>query len=234
MWTRSELKQKGKEAFKRNYWPCVGAALLISIAAGIGGGIGGRINSSSGDSTKQSLQDIANASTISVAIVLTAILVIFAISFVVSTLISIFLRNPVMVGGCKFFVDNADEPANIGKLGFGFQNGYGKIVVTLLLKDIFIMLWSMLFIIPGIIKAYEYYMVPYILADQPELDRKEAFELSKQMMNGQKWNVFVLDLSFFGWILLSVITCGIVGLFYVIPYVYATDAELYLTLKKNM
>lgn len=234
MWTRSELKQRGKEAFKRNYWPCVGAGLLISIASGIGAGISGNAGSSAGNSNGESLQDIANGANVSVQSLATAVLVIMAVCFIISTLVSIFLRNPVLVGGCKFFVDNASEPANVGKVGFGFKNGYGKVVVTLLLKDIFVMLWSLLFIVPGIIKAYEYSMVPYILADQPELDRKQAFELSKQMMKGQKWNAFVLDLSFFGWYLLSGITCGIVGLFYVLPYVYATDAELYLTLKKNV
>ena len=90
----------------------------------------------------------------------------------------------------------------------------------------------MLFVIPGIIKGYEYRMVSYILADQPELSRKEAFQLSKQMMKGQKWNAFVLDLSFIGWYLLCLVTCGIAGIFYVYPYVFATDAELYLALKR--
>ena len=80
---------------------------------------------------------------------------------------------------------------------------------------------------PGIVKSYEYRMVPYILAENPGMNRSEAFAISKQMMNGQKWDVFVLDLSFIGWHLLSGITLGIVGIFWVNPYVQATNAELY-------
>lgn len=91
---------------------------------------------------------------------------------------------------------------------------------------------SLLFIIPGIIKSYEYRMVAYILADQPELTRKEAFELSRKMMNGNKWNAFVLDLSFIGWGFLTAITFGILGIFYVNPYIQHTNAALYLKLKE--
>ena len=62
---------------------------------------------------------------------------------------------------------------------------------------------------------------------------QEAFQISKQMMDGQKWAAFVMDLSFIGWKILSSITCGLVGLFYANPYEYATDAELFLILKQN-
>lgn len=95
---------------------------------------------------------------------------------------------------------------------------------------LYIFLWSLLFIIPGIVKAYQYRMVPYILADRPELDQKEVFALSKQMMDGEKWNAFVLDLSFLGWHILGIITAGILEIFYIAPYVNLTNAQLYLTL----
>ena len=85
---------------------------------------------------------------------------------------------------------------------------------------------------PGIIKAYEYRMIPYILAENPDIDTKEAFARSKEMMTGNKWDAFVLDLSFLGWILLSVCTCGILAIFWVNPYMYMTDAELYVALKE--
>ncbi len=70
-------------------------------------------------------------------------------------------------------------------------------------------------------------MVPYILAENPGMDRKEAFLISKQMMEGQKWEAFVLDLSFIGWNILSVFTCGILSVLYVEPYYQATIAEMY-------
>ena len=95
------------------------------------------------------------------------------------------------------------------------------------LMNLYITLWSLLFLIPGIIKMYEYLMVPYILADNPGMDRKEAFAISKRMMTGEKWNAFILQLSFLGWIFLSMFTCGLLGIFYVSPYMEATMAELY-------
>ena len=82
-----------------------------------------------------------------------------------------------------------------------------------------------------VIKTYEYRMIPYILAENPRIKRKEAFELSKQMMKGNKWKTFILDMSFFGWNFLSVLTLGILSIFYVNPYNAATIAELYATLK---
>ena len=101
-------------------------------------------------------------------------------------------------------------------------------------RDLFTFLWTLLFIIPGIIKSYEYKMVPYLLAEYPDMDRKEVFARSRDMMYGQKWNTFVLDLSFIPWNILSTITFGLVGLFYVSPYQDATYAELYDTLATGM
>ena len=75
--------------------------------------------------------------------------------------------------------------------------------------------------------GYEYRMVPYILAENPDMDRKEVFLISKRMMDGKKMAAFVLDLSFIGWVILGTITCGIVNLFYVSPYMQATNAEMY-------
>ena len=85
--------------------------------------------------------------------------------------------------------------------------------------------------VPGIIKAYEYTMVPYILADNPAITRKEAFERSREMMKGNKWRTLVLDLSFILWDLLGAITGGIVTLFYVHPYRQLTRGALYEKLK---
>ena len=74
-------------------------------------------------------------------------------------------------------------------------------------------------------------MVPYLLADCPQMSRKDAFRISKEMMQGQKMDAFILDLSFIGWHLLSAVTCGLAEIFYVSPYVNATNAELFLALK---
>lgn len=77
-------------------------------------------------------------------------------------------------------------------------------------------------------------MIPYLLAENPSIKRKEAFQLSKQMMKGNKWKTFILDISFFGWYLLSVLTFGLLSILYVNPYNAATNAELYAELKQGL
>ena len=104
----------------------------------------------------------------------------------------------------------------------------------LFMRNLYIFLWSLLLLVPGIIKSFEYYMVTYLMAEFPDMSREEAFRLSKKMMMGNKMDVFILELSFFGWYILTAFTCGILGLFYVTPYVHATKAELYIKLRKNI
>lgn len=151
--------------------------------------------------------------------------------FIFATCVQIFAFNPLVVGGRKFFVTNHDENASIKEFGIGFSKDYLNVVLTMFLKDLYTFLWGLLLIIPGIVKSYEYRMIPYLLAENPEMDHNEAFEISKKMMTGNKWKAFVLDLSFIGWHILNLFTLRILGLFYVNPYVYQTDAELYIKLK---
>lgn len=145
----------------------------------------------------------------------------------------ILVRNPLEVGGRKFFKVNHSENAKMDNFVFGYKNNFGNVIKIMFLRDLFIFLWSLLFVIPGIIKAYEYRMIPYLLSDDPNMDTQTAFERSKQMMRGNKWKAFVLDLSFIGWHILSGLTFGILGIFYVRPYVFQTEAELYFALKGN-
>ena len=77
-------------------------------------------------------------------------------------------------------------------------------------------------------------MIPYILAENPKIQRKKAFKLSKEMMKGNKWKTFILDLSFLGWELLSIFTFGLLNIFYINPYKVATTVELYEVLKKQL
>ena len=98
---------------------------------------------------------------------------------------------------------------------------------------LFIFLWSLLFIIPGIIKSISYAMTPYILADCPDVKVRDALKLSMKMMKGHKMEYFILGLSFIGWILLSVVTAGLVNVFYTGPYMGSTFAAYYLALKKE-
>lgn len=104
--------------------------------------------------------------------------------------------------------------------------------VAYLLKNVFIFLWALLFIIPGIVKAYSYAMTSFILADNPEMKSLDALEESKKMMDGKKGRLFLLDLSFIGWIILGILTFGI-GLFFLAPYIYGARVQFYLNLVKK-
>ncbi len=161
------------------------------------------------------------------AVFLIILLVIFSISF----LISIFLGNPLLVGAWNFFYKNDKEKADFNCVGRGFNTNYLNVVKISFFMDLKIIGWSLLLIVPGIVKSYEYRMIPFILAENPDISSKEAFEISRNMMTGQKWNSFVLDLSFILWNILSGLTLGIVGVFYVFPYMYQTQANLYAVLK---
>ncbi len=156
------------------------------------------------------------------------ILVVVAISICFTA----FVTSPLIVGCRRYFSINSFEKPDFAEVGFSFKKGrYMNIVKVEFLKNLFIGLWTLLFIIPGIIKAYEYYMVDYILTEDPTINYKDALEQSKQMMDGYKWATFVLELSFIGWIILSIFTCGLLNIFYVNPYIHATNAELFLFLR---
>ena len=159
-------------------------------------------------------------------------LMVFIIVFVV--LMAVVIFNPLEVGCKKYYLRNLNEPAQVGNIGYAFDNNYKNITKTMFFRDLFTVLWTLLFIIPGIVKSYEYQMIPYLLADNPQMTKEQAFEESKRMMQGQKWKAFVLDLSFIGWNILSALTLGILGIFYVQPYMDATHAALYEALRYGM
>ncbi len=221
MWTREMLKTNAKTIFYRNYWPCVGVAFIMSIISEAGAGS----SSSFGNqlSNKNNIQMDPQYSRYIVA----ALLIVAVVSIVIA-LLNIFVGNILLCGGYQFFIKNRTGEGRFNDLANGFKNGhYWNIVKTLFLMDLYIFLWSLLFIIPGIVKSYEYLMVPFILAENPGMETKEIFAISKRMMSGQKGAAFVLDLSFIGWILLSILTCGLLLIFYVEPYIWATKTELY-------
>jgi hypothetical protein len=158
---------------------------------------------------------------------LTVLFAAIAIFFV------IFIAFPVKVGGSRVYIDSADgehEPL-LSRLAFAFRSGhYMNIVKAGFLKSLYVFLWSLLFVIPGIIKGYAYSMTPYILADSPGMSASDALRLSEQMMNGHKMELFVQELSFIGWYFLGMLAFGI-GVYLVHPYKDATEAQFYMTLR---
>ena len=108
---------------------------------------------------------------------------------------------------------------------------FSRVLTTTLLYYVYVFLWSLLLLIPGCIKSYSYAMTPYILKDNPEMKNNAAIEESMRMMDGHKLELFILDLSFIGWALLSLLTCG-VGFLWLVPYMNMARVNFYEDLKK--
>ena len=141
---------------------------------------------------------------------------------------TIFLVNIIGdVGTRRFFIHNHRDKGEVGHLFESFSSSYLNQVLVMLLKNLFVWLWSLLLIVPGIIKYYEYLMIPYILTDNPEISWDDAKEQSRTMMEGEKMNAFLLHLSFIGWFLLDIITIGILHIVFTGPYMAQAEAELY-------
>ena len=174
------------------------------------------------------------AGMMAIGIFLIVFIMMFVVLMAVVILLDVFIFNPLEVGCKKYYLRNLNEPAQVVNIGYAFDNNYKNITKTMFFRDLFTVLWTLLFIIPGIVKSYEYQMIPYLLADNPQMTKEQAFEESKRMMQGQKWKAFVLDLSFIGWNILSALTLGILGIFYVQPYMDATHAALYEALRYGM
>ena len=207
MWTRKELKDQCKAVMARSYGRMFVVALLASIAYGV---------------VEIEVEDFTSDPRI--AILISACFV--ALFFFAVTVIE--------VGADKFFILNSkDSNVPISTVFSMFKSDqYWNIVKIMFMKNLKTVLWTLCFVIPGIIKMYEYSMIPYLLAENPNMAMDEAFQVSKKMTDNQKMNMFVLNVSFIGWYILGIFTCGI-GFALISPYVYGTETELYLRLKTD-
>ncbi|MBR6404136.1 MAG: DUF975 family protein [Eubacterium sp.] len=283
MWTRKEIKERGKISFKKNYWKGIIVAVLLSLVAGgaYGGFSGGSAasryrrnysNSQEGhyvidenedgskftvdvkedkdgetsyefgaedkDGNKLEMEDVKPAfgndkyDTIASAIFVT-IMVLIGAGLVCAVILAIdaFVINPIEMGCNKFFLDNLEKEADVSTVAYAFDHNYKNVAKVMFRRDLSIFLWSLLLIIPGIYKTYEYRMISYILAENPDMTWEEASAESREMMNGNKWRAFVLDLSFIGWHILAIFTLGLLEVFYVNPYQFSTNAALYEAIK---
>lgn len=137
------------------------------------------------------------------------------------------LGSIARVGYARFnltLLERGKDP-EIGEL-FSYFKHWKTLAVTGLLEGLYVFLWSLLFVIPGIIAAYNYAMVPYILTREPQLPPREALNRSKEMMQGNRWRLFCLHCSFIGWALLCLLTLGI-GSLWLTPYTQAATAAFY-------
>lgn len=166
-----------------------------------------------------------------VAAFLVIFLVVFLVAFVFAMLKTIFLGNIVTVGMNGWLLRFwRGEDVRVTDL-FACFRIYKPSLKAMFVSQLYAYLWSLLFVIPGIIKSYAYAMVPYIIYENPNLTPNQAVALSEKLTRGYKWKLFVLELSFIGWNLLSALTAGILGLLYVNPYMGLTYAGAYEQLK---
>lgn len=251
MWMRKELKQRAKEALGRNYWKIMLVAALAMILGGghaySSGSSGAGVNSivavdrseDEGESEEiifggiveklhEAGQERGETAVIVYGVMIAAMILILAIVCMAIIFAStMLLYNPFYVGIQRFMLKSVDGRADVKEVAYGFDHSYKNVVKTMFHADIRVLLWSFLFVIPGIYKKYQYRMVSYILAEHPDIDYREALQMSRDMMEGHKWRTFVLDLSFILWHMLGMITCGMVEILFVNPYVWLTNAALY-------
>lgn len=150
----------------------------------------------------------------------------------IATLLQLFVSSVVALGFANAFlrlVRNGDSDLTRNTFKIAFENYLHK-VLGMFLMGVFIFLWSLLFVIPGIIKIFSYAMTPYILDEYPDMGCNDAIDLSRKMMKGHKLDLFILGLSFIGWMLLSILTFGI-GFFWLTPYMSAANAAFYEDVK---
>ena len=201
--TRIELKSQAKAAIRTSkpHYALVMLAVLIFTAA-----IVGVQNALAPDPNSYELPSMA-----------------YSIVSLLVAIVSVMVDTGLKWYGLMLIRGNGQNAGRAFSLVCGC---FITVLVTSIVIGIFTALWSLLLIIPGIIASYRYRMAMYIIHDDPEVGIMEAIRKSKQMMVGHKMDLFVLDLSFIGWYLLSVITLGIATL-YVGPYVAATQAAFY-------
>lgn len=154
--------------------------------------------------------------------ILTAILVPLSIWGIVVFIVG----SAIDLGLKKFSLDIADNKEVSIEILFSQMRRIGSALGMQLLRSLFITLWSMLFIIPGIMKTYSYALAPYIMAEDPDCGALEAITRSKELMKGHRWELFCLELSFIGWALLSILTLGLLHI-WINPYKGVTVALFY-------
>jgi len=218
--TRQMIKQNAKDALHFRYWPIIGVEL---IAGALMGGVSGFSGGVSGSSSqmKEFMEDPQFRT------IMLVILGIAATVSVVGLLYTLLFGNVIQVGisGIRLRAYRK-EPFRIVELFSGLKQ-YKRIVGTMALYTLFVTLGFICFFVPGIIVALGLFEVPYMLAENPEISGMEAIRRSWENMKGRKGELFVLQLSFIGWILLTMLTFGVLAIFYTGPYMALAEAGFY-------
>ena len=234
-WSRKELKTNAKAALKRSFWKDLLAIILVDlIACAVAYCAFLVVNACTGNAfdPKEMIKvDTSGAAGAQISFQINAEAAGPAarIYNIVNDLLTFFVIVPLSIGLIRFFQVSRSGKASFTELFVPFKKVL-RIAIIMAWLAIKVILWSLLLIVPGIIKAFEYSMVPYILAENPSIKSKRAFQISKAMTKGNKWHIFVLGLSFVLWMIGVVCTCGLLAI-YVSPYQQATFVEAYYKMK---
>lgn len=218
MKTNQELKNSALAALKGNWAPAVLGAIFFTFAT--------CLITSPGYCSNMAAFDMPFFNSIN-----PKLLKIFSNS---SFLLNFFLLYPLSLGysvAHKELLQNGDAAITRNTVRLAFSD-YVRNAVSILLVYLYTLLWTLLFIVPGIIKGLAYSLTPFIVKDNPQLSPNQAINLSMKMMKGHKFDLFYLYLSFIGWIFLAILTLGI-GLLWVIPYMQTSMAAFYLDVKND-
>ena len=232
-----DFRKMARESLKGSWLLAVGAGLIASLLGGCiittgGGGGSSGATSSNPSPDPLSFQHTVDSITSdpSVTTFLFAALAMVSIIAIVYLIIMLVVGGAVSMGYAKFNLNLINKTGPDIKDLFSEMGRFKAGFVMQFLRGLYILLWSFLLVIPGIIASYSYKMAPYILMENPDMTASQAITASKQLMEGNKWRLFCLEFSFIGWSLLSAITLGI-GMLFLRPYMEAAGAAFYRELK---
>lgn len=224
----SECRERARTTLNGHMGEAVLVCFLATLLGGSGGGFSGVANTAEKVSDK-----LGNGSLGFYWLgMIIGVFAAFSVFFGIYELATFIIGGAIELGVNKFFMKQACGQRAELKDEFSCFSNLGKALGLRIVMGIFIGLWSLLLVVPGIIAAYRYSMAFYIMAENPDIGVMEAINQSKAMMDGHKWRLFCLDISFIGWMLLGALTLGI-GYFFLTPYMKAAQAHFYLDLKTN-
>lgn len=160
-------------------------------------------------------------------------LIVYALYSTGLAIVGLIISGPVAVGYSMYLINTLNDYKKADELEtlfHGFKNNLNTAIIAYILRMIFVVLWSLLLIIPGIIKFLAFRMTEYIIAEHPELTATEALDRSQALMKGHKWRLFCLLFSFIGWYALAALTFGI-GFIFLLPYVNTAIANFYVDIR---
>lgn len=217
----SDYRARARQALSGNW-------LLSTLVVFVAGLLGGALTSGTSGLNINSdfLKDLNFQLSPAIVTIINTVL-IFAI---VISIIKFIIGGTIKLGHCRYLLDQQDGRDLTVRTLFSQFNQFGNGFCLELLTTIFVFLWSLLLIIPGIVASYSYAMAPFIQTERPEYGANECIKRSKEMMRGHRWELFCLEFSFIGWRLLSIFTLGI-GNFFVTAYSSAARAAFYQQLQ---